>query len=93
VARSSLPAPPPLEGNDRLIALVISAAWAVALIVLLVVRDQLAPADRWWPWVAATGLGIGIFALLYVPVLKRSRDRQATQRAARSRQDPQEPAS
>jgi uncharacterized membrane protein YbhN (UPF0104 family) len=87
VARSSLPVPPPLEGNDRLIALVMSAAWAVALIVLLVVRDRLAPADRWWPWVAATGLGIGLFALLYVPILKRSRDRQAAQRQKAQRQE------
>lgn len=79
--RSSLPVPPPLEGNDRLITLVITAAWAVALIVLLAVRDQLSAADRWWPWVAATGVGIGIFALFYVPRLKRSRDRAADQRA------------
>ena len=81
MARSSLPVPPPLEGNDRLITLVITAAWAVALIVLLAVRDQLAVADRWWTWVAATGVGIGIFALFYVPRLKRSRDHAADQRA------------
>lgn len=81
MARSSLPVPPPLEGNDRLITLVITAAWAVALIVLLAVRDQLAAADRWWTWVAATGVGIGIFALFYVPRLKRSRDRAADERA------------
>jgi hypothetical protein len=81
VPRSSLPVPPPLEGNDRLITLVITAAWAVALIVLLAVRNQLGAADRWWTWVAATGVGIGIFALFYVPRLKRSRDRAADQRA------------
>jgi Protein of unknown function (DUF2530) len=77
VARSSLPVPPPLEGNDRLITLVISAGWAVALIVLVVMRDQLPPAERWWIWVAATGLGLGIFALFFVPWLKRSRQRAA----------------
>ena len=81
--RPSLPVPPPLEGNDRLITLVITAAWAVALIVLLAVRDQLATADRWWTWVAATGVGIGIFALFYVPWLKRSRDRAAAHRSGR----------
>jgi NO-binding membrane sensor protein with MHYT domain len=80
MARSSLPVPAPLEGNDRLITLVISAGWAVALIVLLAVRDQMPPAERWWIWVAATGLGLGIFALFFVPWLKRSREHAAAQR-------------
>jgi hypothetical protein len=89
VSRASLPVPPPLEGNDRLITLVITAAWAVALIVLLAVRDQLAPADRWWTWVAATGVGIGIFGLFYVPWLKRSRDRAAARRGTRGADQPE----
>lgn len=79
MARSSLPVPPPLEGNDRLITLVISAGWAVALIVLLAVRDQMPSAERWWIWVAATGLGLGIFALFFVPWLKRSREHAGAQ--------------
>jgi Protein of unknown function (DUF2530) len=82
VARSSLPVPPPLEGNDRLITLVISAGWAVALIVLLAMRDQMPSAERWWIWVAATGLGLGIFALFFVPWLKRSREHSADQHSA-----------
>lgn len=77
VPRSSLPVPPPLEGNDRLITLVISAGWAVALIVLLAMHDQIPPAERWWTWVAATGLGLGIFALFFVPWLKRNREHAA----------------
>ena len=89
MSRASLPVPPPLEGNDRLITLVITAVWAVALIVLLAVRDQLAAADRWWTWVAATGVGIGIFALFYVPWLKRSRDRAAARRSARGADQPE----
>jgi hypothetical protein len=89
MSRASLPVPPPLEGNDRLITLVITAAWAVALIVLLAVHDQLAPADRWWTWAAATGVGIGIFALFYVPWLKRSRDRAAARRTARGADHPE----
>jgi hypothetical protein len=89
VSRPSLPVPPPLEGNDRLITLVITAAWAVALIVLLAVRDQLAAADRWWTWVAATGVAIGICALFYVPRLKRSRDRAAAHRSARAGDQPE----
>ena len=76
------PAPPPLEGSDQLIAGGITAAWAVALIVLLAVRSQLPGQDRWWIWVAVAGVGEGLFGLWYVPVLKRSRARAAERRAA-----------
>jgi H+/Cl- antiporter ClcA len=75
------PAPPPLEGPDQLIAGVITAAWAVALIVLLAVRSQLPGQDRWWIWVCAAGIGAGLFGLWYMPVLKRSRARAAERRA------------
>lgn len=85
--RRDLPVPPPLEGNDQLITAVITAAWAVALIVLLVARHQLAASDRWWTWVAVWGCGIGVFGLCYVPWLKRSRARAAERRAARSIND------
>jgi hypothetical protein len=73
------PVPPPYEGDDRLITLVITAGWAVALIVLLIVRDQLPAADRWWLWVPVAGLCLGLFGLAYVPHLKRSRERAARQ--------------
>jgi hypothetical protein len=76
-----LPIPPPLEGNDQLIAAVITAGWVVTLIVLLVLRDQLAAADRWWVWVPVAGCCIGAFGLSYVPLLKRSRSRAAARRA------------
>jgi hypothetical protein len=75
------PAPPPLEGPDQLIAGGLTAAWAVALIVLLAVRSQLPGQDRWWIWVAVAGVGEGLFGLWYVPVLKRSRARAAARRA------------
>ena len=74
------PAPPPLEGDDRLITGVITAGFAIALIVLLAVRDQLAAADRWWIWVAALGTAMGLFGFAYVPYLKRSRLRAAERR-------------
>jgi hypothetical protein len=77
VTRPERPVPPPLEGDDRLITAVITAGFAVALIVLLIVRDSLAAADRWWVWVAAFGTGLGLFGLVYVPHLKRSRERAA----------------
>jgi hypothetical protein len=74
------PAPPPFEGDDRLITGVITAGFAVALIVLLAVRDQLSAADRWWIWVAALGTAMGLFGFVYVPHLKRSRLRAAERR-------------
>jgi hypothetical protein len=82
VGRQQRPVPPPLEGDDRLITAVITAGFLVALIVLLIVRDELAPADRWWVWVAALGTGMGLFGFAYVPHLKRSRSRAAQRRQA-----------
>jgi hypothetical protein len=83
VPRASLPVPPPLEGNDQLITLAITGGWVVTLVVLLAVRGQLAPHDRWWIWVPVAGCGIGLFGLAYVPWLKRSRSQAAERRAAR----------
>ena len=73
--------PPPLEANDQLVTGVVAAGWAVALIVLLIVRDRL-PADaRWWIWTCVAGLAMGLFGLWYVPRLKRGRARAAARRA------------
>ena len=71
------PAPPPLEANDELVTAVITAGWAVALVVLLVLRDQLPAGERWWIWTCLAGLVMGLFGLWYVPRLKRSRARAA----------------
>jgi ABC-type nickel/cobalt efflux system permease component RcnA len=67
-----------------LVTAVFTAAWAVALIVLLAVRTDIQPRERWWIWVAAAGLVMGLFALWYVPHLRRSRARAAERRAARN---------
>ena len=85
--------PPPLEANDQLVTASITAGWAVALIVLLIVRSSL-PADaRWWIWTCVTGLVMGLFGLWYVPRLKRGRSRAAARRAAPDQSDqPPEPA-
>jgi len=45
------------------------------------VRADLPASDRWWIWTCVTGAGLGIFGLLYVPRLKRSRARAAERRA------------
>ena len=74
--------PPPLEANDQLVAGSITVGWALALIVLLIVRGSL-PADaRWWIWTCVTGLAMGLFGLWYVPRFKRGRARAAARRAA-----------
>jgi hypothetical protein len=81
VRRPSRPVQPPFEGNDQLITGAITAGWAIALLVLLVLRDRIPAADRWWIWTCAAGLAFGLFGLFYVPRLKRSRDRAARRRA------------
>ncbi len=81
VSNARRPTPAPLEANDQLVTAVITAGWAIALIVLLLVRTDIPAADRWWIWTCVTGLGLGIFGLLYVPRLKRSRERAARGRA------------
>jgi hypothetical protein len=77
VSNARQPTPEPLEANDQLVTAVITVGWAIALIVLLAVRTDIPGPDRWWIWTCAAGLGLGIFALLYVPRLKRSRERAA----------------
>ena len=74
--------PPPLEANDQLVTVTVTAGWAVALIVLLIVRGSLPGDARWWIWTCVAGLGMGLFALWYVPRLKRGRARAAARRAA-----------
>jgi len=87
VTRPRQPAPPPLEGNDQLIAAVITAGWAIALVVLLAVRTELPPSGRWWVWTCVAGLAFGVFGLWYMPVLKRSRARTAERRRAARQAD------
>jgi hypothetical protein len=74
--------PPPLEANDQLVTAVFTAGWAVALIVLLIVRTSLPAGSRWWIWTCAAGLVMGLFGLWYVPRLKRGRARAASRREA-----------
>ena len=82
MTRKLRPAPPPLEANDQLVTAVITAAWVIGLISVLVLRDDLSPGDRWWVWTCAVGLCLGLFGLWYVPRLKRARAQQAKRRSA-----------
>jgi len=81
VSRKLRPAPPPLEASDRLVTGVLTGAWAIGLVTVLVLRDHLPPGQRWWVWVCVLGLGMGLFGLWYVPRLKRARARGAARRA------------
>ena len=81
MAHTRRPPPPPLEANDRRVTVVGTVAWAVALAVLLVLRGQIPASDRWWIWTCAVGVAMGLFALWYVPRLKRARARAAARRA------------
>jgi hypothetical protein len=54
-----------------------TAGWLVALVVLLSLHNVLHADVRWWIWTCVTGIAMGLFALWYVPFLKRKRDRIA----------------
>ena len=69
--------PPPLEANDQVVIWVGTAGWTVALVVLLIVRDSLPAGQRWWIWTCVCGVAFGLFAMWYVPRLKRGRARAA----------------
>ena len=81
--------PPPLEADDQLVIRVITAGWAVALVVLLIVRGSLPPGQRWWIWTCVCGVAFGLFGLWYVPRLKRGRARAAARRPTMSGEDEQ----
>jgi hypothetical protein len=80
--------PPPLEANDQLVTAIFTACWAVALIVLVVVRGSLPAGSRWWLWTCACGLAMGLFGLWYVPRLKRTRARTAAAHQAEGQPAP-----
>ena len=79
--RSQEPPPPPLEANDRRVTVVGTVAWAIALMVVLVLHERIPASDRWWVWTCVAGVCMGLFALWYVPYFKRARARKARRRA------------
>jgi NhaP-type Na+/H+ or K+/H+ antiporter len=70
-----------MRTNDVRVALVGTAAWVVALAVLLVAGTP--SGDRWWLWVCVTGIVTGLFGVWYIPRLQAGRERQEASRAAR----------
>ena len=87
------PAPPPKEADDRLVTVIITIGWVLALVVLVIVRDALPSGVRWWVWTCVSGVVMGLFGLWYVPFLKRRRTRMTTERAMLADAQLSEPAS
>jgi peptidoglycan/LPS O-acetylase OafA/YrhL len=83
VDKPHLEAPPPLEGSDFVITAAVTIAWAIALIVVILLRNDIHEPNHWWILTCATGFIMGLFGLAYVPHLKRSRARAAAKRASR----------
>jgi glucose dehydrogenase len=76
---------PPREANDLVVTSVITAGWAIALLVMLIllaVPGVVPPGQRWWAWTCCTGVAMGLFGLWYVPLLQRNRARAAARHAA-----------
>ncbi len=72
--------PAPLDLDGVTAVLVGTIAWAVATVVLLLLREQLAESDReWWVWVGVSGVGLGLIGLWYT---RRRRAAIARVRAA-----------
>jgi hypothetical protein len=78
-----------METNETLVGVLGTAAWAIAFVILLLVGPP--QHDRWWLWVCATGVAIGLFALWYVPRLHRGRAAAALRRAAKNDSHPPVP--
>jgi len=58
--------PPPLETDDTRVVLVGTAAWAVALVVLLVLRvADVGDVPDWWLGMCAYGIALGLFGARY----------------------------
>lgn len=65
--RPSLTTVEPLQVNMTRVVLAGIVAWAVALVVLLLLRDELrAHGTGWWIWTCVVAIGLGGFGLVYV---------------------------
>ena len=63
----------PLETNERIPVGIGIACWAVALVVLLILRGHLPGVREWWIWTCVAGIGGGLFGFFYIPHLRRKR--------------------
>ncbi|MER7503292.1 DUF2530 domain-containing protein [Nonomuraea pusilla] len=58
------PDPEPIKTNDTAAIAIGTAAWGVALVLLLILRP--APEHQWWIWTCVTGIAFGLFGLWFV---------------------------
>lgn len=63
--RASRPDPPPLETDDVKVVLVITVAWVLALLVLVVLRLTGSEVRDWWMGMCGYGIALGLFGVRY----------------------------
>lgn len=63
----------PLEIEERLPIGIGIVCFAIALVVLLVLRHSIAEVNQWWIWMCVAGIGGGLFGFFYTPYIKRKR--------------------
>lgn len=63
----------PLETNERVPLGIGIVCWAVALVVLLILRDRLPDTHAWWIWTCVAGICGGVFGFFYIPYIRRRR--------------------
>lgn len=67
------PDPAPYRTNDYAPVIVGIAAWAIAVIVLLVMHHDMAKRGQgWWLWVAIVGFALGFWGLTLVAINHRA---------------------
>ena len=78
MALAQRPDPEPLETNDVLIVGGLSVAWALALVVLLVIKAAGGDVRTWWLLMCLEGALLGLVGVRYC---QRRRDAIARDRA------------
>lgn len=73
------PDPPPLETDDVLVVSVVTGGWAVALLVLLVLRLLGTDVHDWWLAMCGYGIALGLLGVRYC---RRRREAIERDRAA-----------
>jgi hypothetical protein len=63
--RVSRPDPPPLETDDVKVVVVMTAAWVLALVVLVVLRLTGSEIRDWWMGMCGYGIALGLFGVRY----------------------------
>lgn len=83
---SEAPPTKPVDVDGVRTVLVGTVMWLVALVVVLVMRDDLAESGReWWVWTCVAGVGLGLLGYAYT---RRRRDAIMRVRAYQETQQP-----